>query len=143
VREGDTFVVTKLDRLARSMAHLCQLVEALKVKGVTLKILSIGLDSSTPTGNLMLNMLGAIAQFEREMMLERQLDGIAAAKVAGRYKGRKPTARAKQADVLRLTSEGLTRQQVASELGIGVASVYRLLADAQTKSAAVPVSAHP
>jgi DNA invertase Pin-like site-specific DNA recombinase len=131
VREGDTFVVTKLDRLARSMAHLCQLVDALKAKGVTLKILTIGLDSSTPTGNLMLNMLGAIAQFERELMLERQLDGIAAAKAAGRYKGRKPTAREKQGDVLRLTSEGLTRRQVASELGIGVASVYRVLAGAR------------
>lgn len=129
VREGDTFVVTKLDRLARSMAHLCQLVEVLKVKGVTLKILAIGLDSSTPTGTLMLNMLGSIAQFEREMMLERQLDGIAAAKAAGRYKGRRPTAREKHGDVLRLTAEGYTRRQVASELGIGVASVYRVLAE--------------
>lgn len=135
VREGDTFVVTKLDRLARSMSHLCQLVELLRSKGVTLKILSIGLDSSTPTGTLMLNMLGAIAQFEREMMLERQLDGIAAAKAAGRYKGRKPTARAKADDVLRLTDSGMTRQAVAERLGIGVASVYRVLAQHQSTNA--------
>lgn len=129
VREGDVFVVTKLDRLARSVAHLCQLVDQLKAKGVTLKILAIGLDSGTPTGNLMLNMLAAIAQFEREMMLERQLDGIEAAKTAGRYKGRKPTARAKSDEVTRLIGDGCTRREVAHRLGIGVASVYRILAD--------------
>ncbi|MGF6724175.1 DNA invertase Pin-like site-specific DNA recombinase [Paraburkholderia sp. GAS41] len=133
VRDGDTFVVTKLDRLARSMTHLCELVEVLKTKDVTLKILSMGLDSSSPTGTLMLNMLGAIAQFEREMMLERQLDGIAAAKAAGRYKGRKPTAQAKAKDVTRLIAEGLTRKDVATRLGIGVASVYRILANSTEK----------
>ncbi|MBU9415470.1 recombinase family protein [Burkholderia multivorans] len=131
VREGDVFVVTKLDRLARSVAHLCQLVDQLKAKGVTLKILAIGLDSGTPTGNLMLNMLAAIAQFEREMMLERQLDGITAAKEAGKYKGRAPTARRKAADIERLISQGMTRNEVARQLGIGVASVYRVLRESK------------
>lgn len=133
VRDGDVFVVTKLDRLARSVAHLCQLVDQLKAKGVTLKILAIGLDSGTPTGNLMLNMLAAIAQFEREMMLERQLDGIAAAKEAGKYKGRKPTARAKGDEIMRLVAEGMTRREVANRLGVGVASVYRVLASAKER----------
>jgi DNA invertase Pin-like site-specific DNA recombinase len=127
-------VVCKLDRLARSVPHLCQIVEALEKKRVTLRILNIGLDSSTPTGKLMLTMLGAIAQFEREMMLERQRDGIAAAKDLGKYKGRQPTARSKSKEVLGLAAAGKTRKQTADELGIGVASVYRILA--QQKKAA-------
>jgi DNA invertase Pin-like site-specific DNA recombinase len=127
-RQGDVLVVTKLDRLARSVPHLYQIVEELEKKGVTLRILNIGLDSSTPTGKLMLTMLGAIAQFEREMMLERQRDGIAAAKEQGKYKGRQPTARAKSVEVLKLIAEGKTRQEIADKVEIGVASVYRILA---------------
>lgn len=127
-RDGDKFVVTKLDRLARSVPHLCQIVETLDKKGVTLQILNIGLDSSSPTGKLMLNMLGAIAQFEREMMLERQRDGIQAAKMEGKYKGRKPTARAKAEEVRKLASEGFAKVAIAEKLNIGVASVYRVLA---------------
>src|ERR1035437_2944656 len=86
-----------------------------------------GLDTATPTGKLMLNMLGAVGQFEREMMLERQLDGIAAPKAKGKYKGRQPTARAKSSEVLKLASEGKTRQQIADHVGVGAASVYRIL----------------
>ena len=127
-REGDVLVVTKLDRLARSVPHLCQIVEAIEKKGVTLRILNIGLDSSTPTGKLMLTMLGAIAQFEREMMLERQRDGIAAAKEQGKYRGRQPTARAKSSEILSLAAQGKTRVQIAELAGVGVASVYRALA---------------
>lgn len=72
-------------------------------------------------------MLGAIASFEREMMLERQAEGIAKAKADGRYKGRKPTAMAKSKEVLELVAQGMTRQSIADQLGIGVASVYRAL----------------
>jgi DNA invertase Pin-like site-specific DNA recombinase len=93
----------------------------------TLRILAINLDTATPTGKLMLNVLASVAQFEREVMLERQREGIAKAKGEGRYKGRAPTARAKSADVLRLASEGMTREAIAARLGIGVASVYRAL----------------
>jgi DNA invertase Pin-like site-specific DNA recombinase len=75
----------------------------------------------------MLNVFGAIGQFEREIMLERQREGIAKAKSEGRYKGRAPTARAKADDVRRLATEGLTREAIATQLGIGVASVYRAL----------------
>jgi DNA invertase Pin-like site-specific DNA recombinase len=127
VREGDTLVVCKLDRLARSVQHLCEIVDTLQKKGTTLKILNIGLDTGTATGLLMLNLLGSIAQFERAMMLERQRDGIAAAKASGRYKGRKPTARAKADQIVQLLAEGKTRQAVADELQIGIASVYRVL----------------
>src|SRR4029450_11943692 len=74
-REGDALVVTKLDRLARSVAHLVAIGERLDAKGVSLKVLEQSIDTSTPTGRLMFNMLGAIAQFERELMLERQREG--------------------------------------------------------------------
>ena len=87
-REGDTLVVTKLDRLARSVTHLGKILEQLTRQGVALRILSIGLDTGTPTGKLMLNVMASVAQFEREMMLERQREGIAKAKGEGKYKGR-------------------------------------------------------
>ncbi|WP_147018081.1 recombinase family protein [Methylorubrum extorquens] len=126
-RQGDTLVVTKLDRLARSVVHLGTIIETLEAKGVALRILNLGVDTATPTGKLMLNVLGGVAQFEREMMLERQREGIAAAKDAGKYKGRKPTARAKSAEVQALAAEGLSMAAIATRLGIGKGSVHRAL----------------
>lgn len=90
LQKGDVLVVTKLDRLARNVGHLCAIVERIKAKGASLRILAMGLDTGTPTGTLMLNVLGSVAQFEREIMLERQREGIAKAKAAGKYKGRAP-----------------------------------------------------
>lgn len=126
-REGDTVVVCKLDRIARSTKHLLEIVEALETKKVSFRVLNINLDTSTPTGKLMLSMLAAIGQFEREMMLERQREGIRLAKTAGKYAGRKPTARAQAAKVMELIGQGKTKQAVADEIGIGVASVYRII----------------
>lgn len=140
VREGDVFAVTKLDRLARSLPDLVRIVDLLNSKGVTLRVLNINLDTATPTGKLMLHMLGAISEFERTLMLERQRDGIAAAKEAGKYKGRKPTARAKTKEVLQLNSEGLTRQEIADRAGVGVASVYRILAANCEKLVVQPIT---
>lgn len=131
VRDGDVFVVTKLDRLARSVTDLSAVVKRLEAKGATLRILGLGIDTATPTGKLMLNLLGSIAQFEREVMLERQREGIAKAKAEGRYAGRKPTARAKAGEIVTLAAEGLTREAIATKLGVGVASVYRALATAK------------
>ena len=128
-REGDTLIVTKLDRLARSVAHLCAIVERLASKGVALRILAMNIDTSTANGKLMLNVFAAVGQFEREMMLERQREGVAKAKAEGKYKGRAPTARAKSADIHRLAAEGMTRDAIADQLSIGVASVYRVLAE--------------
>jgi DNA invertase Pin-like site-specific DNA recombinase len=92
VREGDTFVVTKFDRLARSVTDLGGIVERLHRKGVSLRVLgALGLDTGTASGKLMMQVLSAVAEFERAIMLERQREGIAAAKAAGKYKGRKPT----------------------------------------------------
>jgi DNA invertase Pin-like site-specific DNA recombinase len=133
-RDGDTLVVTKLDRLARSARHLSELVDQLEVKGVTLRILNFGgdaVDTRGATGRLMLNMFAAMARFEREMMLERQREGIAKAKAEGKYKGRKPTARAKAKDALRLFREGKKVAHIAKELGIGRGSVYRALESAE------------
>ncbi|NIX78107.1 recombinase family protein [Microvirga terricola] len=126
-RDGDTLVVTKLDRLARSVADLVSITKQLETKGASLRVLNLNLDTETPTGKLMLNMLGSIAQFERELMLERQREGIAKAKGEGKYKGRKPTARAMADEIVRFVDKGMTREAVAKELNIGVASVYRVL----------------
>lgn len=126
-RAGDVFVVTRLDRLARNTQHLLSIVQTLEKKQVALKVLNLGLDTSTPTGKLMLTMLGAIGQFEREIMLERQKEGVAKAKAEGKYKGRKPTAQEKKPQVLALVAQGMTKEAIATELGIGVASVYRIL----------------
>ena len=126
-REGDTLVVTKLDRLARSVTHLGSILAELEAKGVALRIENLGVDTSTPTGKLMLNVLGGVAQFEREMMLERQREGIARAKAEGAYKGRKPTARAKAAEIKALAAEGLSMAMIAARLGIGKGSVHRAL----------------
>jgi len=126
-REGDILVVTKLDRLARSVTHLGAVIATLETKGVSLRIDNLGVDTSTPTGKLMLNVLGGVAQFEREMMLERQREGIAKAKGEGRYKGRKPTARAKAEDIKALAASGLSMGAIAARLGIGKGSVHRVI----------------
>ncbi|WP_312795455.1 recombinase family protein [Tianweitania sp.] len=127
LREGDTLVVTKLDRLARSMGNLVEIMDALRSKGVALRILAIGLDTGTPTGKLMVNLMGSIAEFEREMMLERQLEGIAKAKAEGKYQGRAPTARRKSADVHKLKADGKSADTIATELGMSRSSVFRIL----------------
>jgi len=130
LREGDVLVVTKPDRLARSVADLLGIVGKLDAKGVALRILSMGnqlVDTGTPTGRLMLTVLGAVAEFERALMLERQREGIAKAKREGKYKGRKPTARAKAADVQQLREAGMTPTVIAAKLGISRASVYRIM----------------
>ncbi len=130
MRRGDTLVVTKLDRLARSMADLVKIVAHLQEKGVALRILALNLDTSSPTGKLMLNMLGSIAEFERELMLERQREGIAKAKEEGKYKGRAPTAKAKAAEVLQMRAEGKTADQIVAVLGVSRSSVFRIFREA-------------
>ncbi len=130
-RSGDSLVVTKICRLARSVADLVAIIDRLEKKGVSLRILSMGIDTATPTGRLMLNLLASISQFEREVMLERQKEGVAKAKAEGKYKGRKPTARAKSDQILELDGKGLSREEIATQLGIGVASVYRVLKSAR------------
>jgi DNA invertase Pin-like site-specific DNA recombinase len=128
-RKGDVLVVTKLDRLARSMTDLVAITSKLKAKGVELQILAMNLDTSTPTGKLMLNLMGSFAEFEREIMLERQREGVARAKAEGKYRGRVPTAQRKAAEVVQLRGQGVKPEEIAAKLGISRASVFRVLKD--------------
>ena len=131
VREGDTLIVTKLDRLARSVPDLLAMVARLEAKSVALRVLAMSgsqpLDTGTAIGKLMLAVIAAVGQFEREMMLERQREGIAQAKRDGRYKGRAPTVRRQATEIVRLKDAGVTPTEIATRLGIGRASVYRIL----------------
>lgn len=132
VQAGDTVVVTSLDRIAHNSKSLLVFVESLNAAGASLKIIDNGIDTSTPHGEMLRLLLGAITDFERQVVRERQAAGIARAKQAGRYKGRKPTAMAKADEVLSLNAQGVTRQKIADQLGIGVASVYRILKNHKT-----------
>jgi DNA invertase Pin-like site-specific DNA recombinase len=127
LREGDVLVSTKLDRLARSMRHLMAIVDTVKAKGASLRILGMNLDTDTATGTMMLQVLGAVAEHERSSMLERQREGIAKAKAEGKYKGRAKTAMAKAGEVETLLAAGVTPTEVARKLGIGRSSVYRAM----------------
>jgi DNA invertase Pin-like site-specific DNA recombinase len=127
LREGDTLVVTRIDRLARSVKDLQDIVHELKAKKVQLKATEQPIDTSTAAGKAFLDMLAVFAEFETNLRKERQLDGIAAAKVRGVYKGRRPTIDAGL--VRKLAAEGAGGTEVARRLGIARASVYRLLRD--------------
>ncbi len=125
LRAGDILVVTRIDRLARSLRDLQNLVADLKVKGVHLKATEQPIDTSTAAGKAFLDMLGVFAEFETNLRRERQFEGIAKAKLEGIYKGRKPTIDTQRVRYLR--SSGMGASAIARELGIGRASVYRCL----------------
>jgi DNA invertase Pin-like site-specific DNA recombinase len=127
LRDGDVLTVTKLDRIARSVRDLMEIVHRIGEKGAGLRILAMNLDTTTPTGRLMLQVLGAVAEFERAIMLERQREGIAKAKSEGKYRGRAKTAMAKAGEVERMLAAGVTPTDVARRLGIGRSSVYRAI----------------
>ncbi|CAO3429328.1 recombinase family protein [Azospirillum doebereinerae] len=127
IRDTDTLVVTSLDRLARSMGHLTEVIEIVEKKKANLRILNLAVDTSTATGRLMVTVALGLAAFERERMLERQREGVAKAKAEGKYKGRKPTAMAKAQQVLAMKSDGVGAAEIADRLGIGRASVYRII----------------
>ncbi len=120
-------MVTKIDRLARSIADLSAIVRELEAKGVALRALDQPIDTGTAAGKAFLQILGVFAEFETAIRRERQLDGIATAKKAGVYKGRPPSI---DADAVKaLAAEGVGGSEIAKRLGIGRASVYRLLGD--------------
>ena len=127
LREGDTLVVTRIDRLARSVKDLQDIVHGLKATGVMLKATEQPIDTSTAAGKAFLDMLGVFAEFETNLRKERQLEGIAAAKVRGAYKGRPQIIDAGM--VRKLTAEGVGGTEIARRLGIARASVYRILAE--------------
>lgn len=133
-REGDVLVVTKLDRLARSVRHLGEIVDELCSKGVGLRVLDLGLDTTNATGKLMLNVVGSLAQFEREMMLERQRDGIAKAKREGKYRGRKPTSPRVREEIVKLSQQGRTKAEISRIVRVSERSVYRVLALSESRT---------
>src|SRR5262249_1662152 len=125
LRSGDVLMVTRIDRLARSIGDLQDIVRALKARGAALKATEQPIDTSTAAGKCFLDMLGGFAEFETNLRRERQVEGIAKGKAAGVYKGRKPSIG--RAVVAQLRAAGLGPSAIAEKLGIGRASVYRAL----------------
>lgn len=125
IREGDTLVVTRIDRLARSLFDLEGIVRQLEAKGAKLRALEQPIDTGTAAGRAFLQMLGVFAQFETAIRKERQMEGIAKAKANGVYKGRKPTVDRQQ--VQELHAAGVRPATIAKRLGVGRTSVYRAL----------------
>ena len=130
LRDGDKLIVTKLDRLARSVMHMGDILQQIEAKGAGLVILSLGsetVDTSTATGKLILNMMVSVAQFEREMMKERQVEGIRRAQAEGKYKGRVPKAMNQADKVKALVAAGVDRLKIQEQLAMSKASYYRCL----------------
>jgi DNA invertase Pin-like site-specific DNA recombinase len=130
IREGDSdvFVVTKLDRFPRSLETAIALEKGISAKGASLKILAMGIDTGTATGKLMFNVLSSVAEFERQIMLERQREGISRAKTQGKFKGRKPTVRLQAREIRRLkTEERLSNAEIARRLKVHRSNVGRVL----------------
>jgi DNA invertase Pin-like site-specific DNA recombinase len=125
MREGDTLVVTRIDRLARSIRDLQNLVHELKERGVHLRATEQPVDTTTAAGKAFLDMLGVFAEFETNLRNERQSEGIAKAKAKGVYKGRKPSIDIDRVKALK--GEGMSPSAIAKELKIARSSVYRVL----------------
>ena len=130
LRAGDTLLVISMDRLARSLVDLHTLVDDLTAAGVTIRFLQEGQtysSVSSPTGKLLLGMLGAVAEFERSIIRERQAEGIARAKARGVYKGRTPVPAEKLEAARRLIAQGVPKSRVARDIGISRSSLYKYL----------------
>lgn len=128
IREGDTLVVTKLDRLARSTSHLCQISELLQNKGVLLEVIDQNIETASPTGKLLFNMLASIAQFETEIRKERQMEGIKKAQQRGVQIGRKKKLSNEEIKELQdKRASGVLIKELAKEYDIQPMSVYRYL----------------
>jgi DNA invertase Pin-like site-specific DNA recombinase len=137
VRKGDVLMVSRLDRLARSTLHLCQIAAELERNGVALKVLDQHIDTSDATGRLLFNMLGAIGQFETEIRAERQMEGIRKAQSRGIRFGRRYRLTPVQVAQLRQArQDGLLIRQLMQRYGLSKASVYRYLAQDQTDAEA-------
>lgn len=128
IREGDVLVVTRLDRLARSTAHLCKITETLVQKSVALKVLDQNIDTKDATGRLLFNMLGAIGQFETEIRAERQMDGILKAKNRGiRFGKKKALTKEQLEDLKQKRIQGIKIKDLMQEFKLSKATVYRYL----------------
>ena len=128
LREGDALVAVRLDRLARSTRELLEIAESLQARGIDLVVLDQAIDTSTPAGKLMFAVLAAIAEFERDLIRERTLDGLARAAAEGRHGGRRPAITGPRATLARrLHGEGQSLREIARQLEASPSSVRRLL----------------
>lgn len=124
--QGDTITVTKLCRLARNTKHLLEIVEYLDGKGVSLNLFNLRIDTPSPTGRLILTMIGAVTHVEHELLLERQAEGIAIAKAKGKYKGRKPTNISKIQLINELLISQISKVEIAEKRGLSLSTIYRI-----------------
>lgn len=140
LREGDVLVVEELSRLGRHLGELAALVDDLGARGIGLRILGLGIDTSSPTGRLVYQMIGAVAEMERNLLVERTRSGLEAARARGRKGGRRPKYGRKDAEAVRKmrTQTDLTMAQIAKALNLSVTTAYRLLDSQQDTPSALP-----
>jgi DNA invertase Pin-like site-specific DNA recombinase len=129
LRAGDTLVVTELSRLGRSTAELAALADDLQERGVALRILNLGVDTGTPAGKLVYAIIAAVAEMERDLLIERTMSGLAAARARGRHGGRKPKLDAKKLRTAQaLRDEGsMSMADIAEQVGVSRSALYRNL----------------
>jgi DNA invertase Pin-like site-specific DNA recombinase len=133
LRDGDTLVVTRIDRLARSLKDLQDIIHDLKGRGVHLQVTEQPIDTSTAAGKAFLDMLGVFAEFETNLRKERQLDGISMAKAAGKYKGKAPLKQELKNQVIELFKSGVKQVDIINQVGVGRTSVHSILKSAGLK----------
>src|SRR5664280_804223 len=129
LRNGDTLMVTELSRLGRSTSQLSQLADDLSDRGISLRILNLGIDTGTPSGKLIYSIIAAVAEMERDLLIERTMSGLAASRARGRVGGRKPSLTPAQVRRVRqlYDAEDLTVAEIASSVGVSRQTVYRYL----------------
>ncbi|MFT6915320.1 MAG: DNA invertase Pin-like site-specific DNA recombinase [Motiliproteus sp.] len=133
LREGDTLLITRIDRLARSIKDLQDIIYDLKNRGIHLQATEQPIDTSTAAGKAFLDMLGVFAEFETNLRKERQLEGIAKAKAAGKYKGKAPLSDEKKQQVIELFTQGIRQTAIVICTGLGRTSVHNILKAAGLK----------
>jgi DNA invertase Pin-like site-specific DNA recombinase len=139
IREGDTLVITRIDRLARSLRDLQNIVYDLKKKGIGIKATEQPIDTSTAAGKAFLDMLGVFAEFETNIRKERQGEGIAKAKLNGAYKGRQKLSNEVKDAIIQLYNDGIKQVEIVKQLGVGRTSVYNTLKEIQLNSIIYPL----
>ena len=131
VRKGDVFIVTKLDRVARSMVDFWNTVQDIEEKGAAVQVLNMNLDTSSSQGRLMMGVLSSVAEFERSLIRERQQDGIERVKQDGKHLGRPKMDEQLKADVVAFVSAGNSKPSAAKLFNVGVSTVYKIMKETQ------------
>ena len=130
IRKKDIFIVTKLDRVARSMVDFWNIVQEIENKGASVQVLNMSLDTASSQGRLMMGVLASVAEFERSLIRERQQDGIERARREGKHLGRPQMDGQLKAAVVAFVEAGNSKPAAAEEFGVGVSTVYKLVKEA-------------